>query len=386
VLAIVAGIWMLLHRTGVATVSGDAVDVFGSTFVALARRVAPSVPLYVGAAALLISALGSGGGRSETRHCDRPSPTHQCSTSPTASVAEMGRRQASAVAAPAPFLSAGVQPLHRTVLRQRRGVLRSPCRGRLRDREVVLIDSNADLIGCYEVVRAQPDEVGRELERLAAAHAHGGEAQYYAVRDEQFNPIRDRLRRGDGRIAYTPALAAMLIYLNRTGFNGLFRLNARGAFNVPAGRYERPNIADRDKLARVAEALSGTRLRLVWGSFEVGAGCGRGRRLRLFRSALRAAQPHRQLHVVHGAALRRRGSAAAAGDGDRARRARLLRPAQQLDGRRDRGALRARRRRARRRAARDPRAGAARHQQQRRAARPVDEFLITNYAPASQTS
>jgi DNA adenine methylase len=140
--------------------------------------------------------------------------------------------------------------------------------GRLRDREVVLIDSNADLIGCYETVRTQPDEVSRELDRLAAAHARDGRRQYYAVRDEQFNPARDRLRGGDGRIAYTPQLAAMLIYLNRTGFNGLFRLNARGEFNVPAGRYERPKIADRDKLARVAAALCSARLRLVWGSFE----------------------------------------------------------------------------------------------------------------------
>jgi DNA adenine methylase len=140
--------------------------------------------------------------------------------------------------------------------------------GRLRDREVVLIDSNADLIGCYETVRAEPEAVVRELEGLAAAHASGGQTQYYAVRDQQFNPIRDRLRARDGRIAYTPQLAAMLIYLNRTGFNGLFRLNSRGEFNVPAGRYDRPKIADRDKLARVAEALSGSRLRLLWGSFE----------------------------------------------------------------------------------------------------------------------
>ena len=140
--------------------------------------------------------------------------------------------------------------------------------GRLRDCEVVLIDSNADLIGCYETVRTQPDAVAGELDVLAAAHASGGQAQYYAVRDEQFNPSRDRLRGGDGRIAYTPQLAAMLIYLNRTGFNGLFRLNARGAFNVPAGRYDRPKIADREKLARVAEAFSAARLRLVWGSFE----------------------------------------------------------------------------------------------------------------------
>jgi DNA adenine methylase len=140
--------------------------------------------------------------------------------------------------------------------------------GRLRDHEVVLIDSNADLIGCYETVRSQPDAVARELERLAAAHARDGRAQYYAVRDGQFNPARDRLRAGDGRIAYTPQLAAMLIYLNRTGFNGLFRLNARGAFNVPAGRYERPNIVDAEKLARVAAALGGARVRLLWQSFD----------------------------------------------------------------------------------------------------------------------
>src|SRR3954447_9949158 len=140
--------------------------------------------------------------------------------------------------------------------------------GRLRDREVVLIDANADLIGCYETVRAQPDAVAGELEHLAAAHARDGRTQYYAVRDGQFNPIRDRLRAGDGRIAYTPQLAAMLNYLNRTGFNGLFRLNARGAFNVPAGRYTRPRIADRPKLLRVSQALQNPRVSLVLGSFD----------------------------------------------------------------------------------------------------------------------
>ena len=56
--AVLGSVWMLLHRTGLASVSGDAVDVFGSGFVALAKRVAPSLPLYAGAAALLVSALG----------------------------------------------------------------------------------------------------------------------------------------------------------------------------------------------------------------------------------------------------------------------------------------------------------------------------------------
>jgi DNA adenine methylase len=140
--------------------------------------------------------------------------------------------------------------------------------GRLRGHDVVLIDSNADLIGCHETVRDAPDEVARELDALAVAHARDGQAHYYAVRDTLFNPLRDQRRRADGRIAYTPQLAAMLIYLNRTGFNGLFRVNARGAFNVPAGRYDRPNIADRGQLTRVTAALADPRVRLVWGSFE----------------------------------------------------------------------------------------------------------------------
>jgi DNA adenine methylase len=144
--------------------------------------------------------------------------------------------------------------------------------GLLRDHDVVLIDSNADLIGCYETVRDAPDEVADVLDELAAAHARGGRVHYYDVRDRRFNPLRDERRRGDGRIAYTPELAAMLIYLNRTGFNGLFRVNASGAFNVPAGRYERPRICDRDKLVRVAAALGRPRVRLEYGSFELAIG------------------------------------------------------------------------------------------------------------------
>src|SRR3954469_12507356 len=140
--------------------------------------------------------------------------------------------------------------------------------GRLHDRAAVLIDSNADLVGCYEAVRDAPDAVACALEQLADEHARGGRTIYYVVRDQRFNPLRDRLRRADGYIAYTPELAAMLTYLNRTGFNGLFRLNSRGAFNVPAGRYERPKIVDRDKLAGVAKALTAPEVRLVWGSFE----------------------------------------------------------------------------------------------------------------------
>jgi anti-sigma factor RsiW len=57
-LSVMVGGWMLLHGTGLNAVSNDAVTVFGSGFVSLARRVVPSLPLYAGALALLASALG----------------------------------------------------------------------------------------------------------------------------------------------------------------------------------------------------------------------------------------------------------------------------------------------------------------------------------------
>jgi predicted anti-sigma-YlaC factor YlaD len=58
VVAVFGGVWMLLNRTGLVVVSTDAVNLLGSAFVTLVRRVAPSLPLYAGAAALLATALG----------------------------------------------------------------------------------------------------------------------------------------------------------------------------------------------------------------------------------------------------------------------------------------------------------------------------------------
>jgi DNA adenine methylase len=118
------------------------------------------------------------------------------------------------------------------------------------------------------MVREQPGEVAAALRALAAAHTRAGAAHYYVVRDERFNPLRAERRLADGCIRYTPELAAMLIYLNRTGFNGLFRVNARGQFNVPAGRYARPRIEDDARLRAVAAVLAQSTVRLEYGSFS----------------------------------------------------------------------------------------------------------------------
>ena len=58
VVALFGGVWMLVHRSGLDAVSSDAANLFGSGLVAFVRRVAPSLPLYAGAAVLLASALG----------------------------------------------------------------------------------------------------------------------------------------------------------------------------------------------------------------------------------------------------------------------------------------------------------------------------------------
>jgi DNA adenine methylase len=130
-------------------------------------------------------------------------------------------------------------------------------RGLLEGRRAVLIDCNPDLIGCWLAVRHDAEPLVRRLRRLATAHRTDPSGCYYRVRDERFNPARRRLfadgTRGAGR--YPAGLAAMLIYLNRTGFNGLFRLNAAGGFNVPVGRYTNPRICDADNLRQVAAAL-----------------------------------------------------------------------------------------------------------------------------------
>jgi DNA adenine methylase len=121
--------------------------------------------------------------------------------------------------------------------------------GLLDGRMVFLSDINADIIGCYRAVRDDVDAVIAALHEHDRGYRAAGEAHYYKVRDRLFNPHRAQIHaRPDPADAYTPALAAMLIFLNRTGFNGLFRLNARGAFNVPHGRNVNPRICDEDNL------------------------------------------------------------------------------------------------------------------------------------------
>lgn len=129
--------------------------------------------------------------------------------------------------------------------------------GLLSQRKAILLDTNTDLIGCYREIRDHTEDVIQRLSILDSEHHRNQARHYYHVRDQEFNPTRLHISRDQvpDHTRYTAALAAMLIYLNRTGFNGLFRLNAKGGFNVPIGRYKKPLICDADNLRAVAAAL-----------------------------------------------------------------------------------------------------------------------------------
>ncbi len=117
-----------------------------------------------------------------------------------------------------------------------------------RPRRAVLADLNRDLVETYRVVRDEPEALMRALRPLAAEH---DQARYYARRS----------RYNEGRGLERIERAALFVYLNKTCFNGLHRVNRKGEFNVPFGRYKRPRILDEEGILRASESLQGVEIR-----------------------------------------------------------------------------------------------------------------------------
>ena len=105
--------------------------------------------------------------------------------------------------------------------------------------QAVLSDSNLDLTVAYNVVKSDPSALIRNLEGHAKMH---NETYYYRIRNQ--HDLRDPVD-----------MAARFIYLNRTCYNGLYRVNKKGEFNVPIGRYDNPKIVQRDNINACSTAL-----------------------------------------------------------------------------------------------------------------------------------
>jgi DNA adenine methylase len=113
----------------------------------------------------------------------------------------------------------------------------------------VLIDSNDELINFYLVLRNNLRALLKDLKR------HENTSEYYyhirAVDPGWLTPV--------GR-------ASRFLYLNKTGYNGLWRVNSQGKHNVPFGRYKNPKIVDGANLRLVSEALK--RAKIICGDFS----------------------------------------------------------------------------------------------------------------------
>jgi len=127
--------------------------------------------------------------------------------------------------------------------------------------KAVINDINEDLMNTYKAIASKPEELISILEVLqhefhALEKKEEDKKKYYYQKRDLFN------KRKEGKIVQ----AALFIFLNRTCFNGLYRVNRQNEFNVPMGTYKRPTICDKDNILAVSKALQ--KVEILCGDFE----------------------------------------------------------------------------------------------------------------------
>lgn len=120
-------------------------------------------------------------------------------------------------------------------------------------KKAYLYDINPEIITAYQTIRDHLKQLLQELKKLKkeylTLHKFSRENFYYTRREEYNRFISEKKPNNVVR------RTALMILLNKTCFNGLFRVNSQGLFNVPFGRYENPNICDEENLHAVSMAL-----------------------------------------------------------------------------------------------------------------------------------
>jgi len=121
-------------------------------------------------------------------------------------------------------------------------------------------DINKELINCYRCLKADVQEVIKQLAKL--------EKEYLSSEDrtQYFYLVRNRYNEIHLNGHYDFEKCADFIFLNRTCFNGLYRVNRNGKFNVPHGRYKNPLICDEENLTLCAKLLQ--KVEISFGSYE----------------------------------------------------------------------------------------------------------------------
>jgi len=129
-------------------------------------------------------------------------------------------------------------------------------------KNVYISDSNAELINVYISLRDDSEALINTLKQFESVYLPMNDEQrksFYYEKRSRFNKIKVTGQKN-------AELAALFIFLNRTCFNGLYRVNSRGEYNVPMGNYKSPTICDEENLRRVAKALNG--VTIVCGDYK----------------------------------------------------------------------------------------------------------------------
>lgn len=128
--------------------------------------------------------------------------------------------------------------------------------------DIILIDNNKELILCYLVIQNNVNSLIDELQILSNEYYSNSDTEreemFYRVRHE-FNENRTNI---DFKTFHDEWIlrAAQIIFMNKTCFNGLFRLNRKGEFNVPFGKYRNPSILNINNLFAVSAALQNAKI------------------------------------------------------------------------------------------------------------------------------
>jgi DNA adenine methylase len=115
-------------------------------------------------------------------------------------------------------------------------------------------DLNYDLMLSYMTIRDKVKELVSSLENHAQSYSKNQSVYYYKIREANPKGDIDRVSR--------------LIFLNKTCFNGLYRVNSKGKFNVPVGRYVNPNIVNKENLFEVSKVLQSKDISIKCQDFE----------------------------------------------------------------------------------------------------------------------
>lgn len=134
--------------------------------------------------------------------------------------------------------------------------------------EIYISDANEELINTYQIIR---DDINILIDLLSEIQEEylkldiDSRKEYYLQKRDQFNKLKGRVKLNTYQ-SINIKKAALMIFLNKTCFNGLYRVNKQGFYNVPMGKYKNPIICDEENLRNISNRIQ--RVKIICGDYK----------------------------------------------------------------------------------------------------------------------